>query len=160
MRTLGSLLSLSMLVAGCTASHTRGDHHDAAAPDDVASATQVGPPCVPVLVPEGGFARTEVSVETYTPSCGEPPFEGVPTRPPIGVCVVYGLGGDPRPGCTSGCARPEDIAERTFCTCRCGGDPGTGPFCTCSSGARCERLVAHGGRSGGSFCVPVDLPPL
>lgn len=152
-----ALLLVAVAAVGCAESHTRrGD----AELEDAAIPAVLGPSCVPVFVPEGGFSGLEVSVETYTPVCGEPPFEGIPTRPPIGVCVVYGLEGDPRPGCTTGCADPEDVATRTFCSCRCDGDPGTGPFCACPSGAHCEGLIAHGGRSGGSFCVPDGLPLL
>lgn len=149
---------LAHAVAGCALSHTLGEDggRPATAPD-AATVGTLGPSCVPVLVPAGGFTSSEIFVETYTPVCGEPPLTGVPTRPPMGVCVVYGLEGDPRPGCTTGCASPADVAERTFCTCRCGGDPGTGPFCTCPEATRCEQLVSYGGRSGGAFCVPDSL---
>lgn len=153
------MLGLTAVAMGCAASHVRDGHAAPDASTDAAPGGVLGPPCVPTLVPEGGFSAAEVTVESYTPVCGEPPFEGIPTRPPIGVCVVYGLEGDPRPGCTSDCASAADVAQRTFCTCRCGGDPGTGPFCTCPADARCERLIEHGGRSGGSFCVPDALAP-
>ncbi len=147
---LGLLVALASF--GCSASHQLAG--DAGPREDAQVVGMVGPPCVPVLVPAGGFSPSETFVETYTPACGEPPFEGIPSRPPIGVCVVSGLDGDPRPGCTDDCASREQIERHTFCTCRCGGNPGTGPFCACPGGSRCVRLVEHGGRSGGSFCVP------
>lgn len=147
----------ALAATGCAESHVR-DPHTEGGGTDAGIPTVLGPACVPTVVPEGGFSSAEVTVETYTPVCGEPPLEGIPTRPPIGVCVVYALEGDPRPGCTRDCSSPVEAARRAFCTCRCDGDPGTGPFCACPADARCERLVEFGGRSGGGFCVPDSLP--
>ena len=147
------------VAAGCAESHVRDGRSPPVPGADAGIATVLGPPCIPTFVPEGGFSSAEVSVETYTPVCGEPPLEGIPTGPPVGVCVVYELDGDPRPECTGRCASSTEVARRTFCSCRCDGDPGTGPFCACPSGARCERLIEHGGWSGGSFCVPGTLTP-
>lgn len=158
MRALVGLLFLVLCITGCAETHVR--------PVDMLpmdggplEVPSFGEPCIPVGTPAGGFHRTEVYVESYTPVCGEPRLEGVPTRPPIGTCVVYHLEGDPRSECAPGtCADPADAERRAFCTCRCDGDASTGPFCECGSGYRCERLLELGGRfTSGSYCVPREL---
>lgn len=45
-----------------------------------------------------------------------------------------------------------------YCSCRCDGPAGTGPFCDCPSGFQCQKLVDAYGTSGGaqlagSYCI-------
>src|SRR4030095_507999 len=75
----------------------------------------VGDPCEPEVVPEGGFRQEEAYLETSSVQCR--------TR----ICMVYKLGGDPREGCdpkTTTCADQAQIAEKVYCTCRCGAPSG------------------------------------
>lgn len=99
----------------------------------------VGDPCTPEHVPEGGFDASETYVESSSSECV--------TR----VCLVRGLGGDPRPDCTPDddtvCATERDVADSVYCSCRCD-DEGSGQGCACPDGYRCEPT----GRLG-SYCV-------
>lgn len=91
----------------------------------------VGDPCLPEQVPED-LASTETYLELSSPQCV--------TR----ACIVRGLRGDPRPGCTEGCADEAEIAETVYCTCRCDGPAA----CACPDGFVCEDVEAHG-----RYCV-------
>jgi len=74
------------------------------------------------------------------------------------VCMVYEIEGDPGVDCQSGCAPPEEVEARVFCSCRCDGEPGTGPFCACPSGFTCEDIIEIGPEDvRGSYCVREGL---
>jgi hypothetical protein len=72
---------------------------------------------------------------------------------------------DEAPECDEGyCLHAPDVARGAsessgMCSCRCDGEEGTGPFCTCSDGFVCREEVRALGlsRSGltGSYCVPL-----
>jgi hypothetical protein len=51
-------------------------------------------------------------------------------------------------------SRPPDVA--VYCSCRCDGPDGTGPFCACPSGFECTNLVPDIGSHAelaGSYCL-------
>ncbi len=63
-------------------------------------------------------------------------------------------------------------SNSVYCSCRCDGPAGTGPFCDCPSGFQCQKLVDAYGTSGGeqlagSYCIkagtavtdPTQIPP-
>jgi hypothetical protein len=68
-------------------------------------------------------------------------------------------GDDPRPVTVP--VRPQLVnrspEKSVYCSCRCDGPEGTGPFCACPSGFECAPLVASFGTSGnsfaGSYCI-------
>ncbi|MFW6067087.1 MAG: hypothetical protein ACOC97_02025 [Myxococcota bacterium] len=116
--------------------------------------SNVGDPCTPESVPEGGFEASEAYVETSSVQCR--------TR----VCLWYKLEGDPNKivgtdSCddpTSGeCVTEEDLDQHAFCTCRCDApDDVDSPTCSCPSGFTCEELVTvteAGQGVRGSYCV-------
>lgn len=134
MRQVILMLSIPAMLVGCRASG-------------------VGDPCVPEVVPEGGFNRAEAYLETSSVQCR--------TR----VCMVYQLEGDPsesREECNdrggADCAfKPimADIDDRVFCTCRCDAPVGNGaPLCACGEGFTCTQVLDLGGDGiRGSYCV-------
>ncbi|MEZ4336507.1 MAG: hypothetical protein R3B82_07765 [Sandaracinaceae bacterium] len=68
--------------------------------------------------------------------------------------MVYQLDGDPRAGCSgAGCADPMDVADRVFCTCRCGGADPTADYCTCPTAMTCVADVVQLGSAAGDYCV-------
>lgn len=110
----------------------------------------VGDPYQPEQIPEGGFRRSEVYIETGSPQCR--------TR----VGMVYCLEGDPRfpvgtPGCqdAASCPSPEDIESCVYCTCRCRTPSGVkAKACACPSGYVCDDVLVLGGDGiRGGYCV-------
>ncbi|MCC6873334.1 MAG: hypothetical protein IT378_03415 [Sandaracinaceae bacterium] len=96
----------------------------------------VGDPCIPEVVPPGGFDERDRYVESPSVQCV--------TR----TCVVSGLSGDPREGCTGDtCASPADVPRHVYCSCRCDSEAQSGA-CACPTGFRCEPFPAQG-----SYCV-------
>ena len=126
----------------------------------------LGDPCTPEAIPNGGFAKQEVYVESGSVQCR--------TR----TCMVFHLAGNPEctpdcaacgqggtalcPRCTgapaacvvTGNAADEKSDERVFCSCRCsaGGNPAL-PLCRCTTGFRC----VPDGDPGGGYCVPNEV---
>ena len=121
-----------------------GTATDGAATD--AALTPTGEACVVSSVPMGGFDTREIYLEV-SPSCG-------------GTCMVYQLDGDPSPGCAGAdCADPMEIADRVFCTCRCGGPDPSLDYCACPSTMTCVPDVVTTGGAGivGDYCVRAGL---
>jgi hypothetical protein len=131
----------------------------------------VGDPCDPESVPEDGFGRDEVFLETNSVQCR--------TR----VCLVYKLRGNPRhvigedscpcvdgtlpefteaglPSCAlrfDDCVAPAEITERIHCSCRCAlleGASSSLPLCDCPNDYVCEGERALGGDGiAGRYCI-------
>jgi len=121
-------------------------------------APAVGDPCKPAVVPEGGFQRTEVYLESPSLQCR--------TR----VCIVNHYRGDlvlsPLQGdgieeheepCGEDCGW-SGIEDRIYCTCKCGvtagGDPQTITCEECPDGYECCPVFSIGGEGfKGDYCV-------
>ncbi|MBX3269548.1 MAG: hypothetical protein KF729_04775 [Sandaracinaceae bacterium] len=100
----------------------------------------VGDPCLQETVPPRGYDRAETYVELGSAECV--------TR----VCLVTGLAGDPRAGCTVGCASEDDVRAHVYCSCRCDEQSPTPP-CACPDGFACRPA----GRAG-SYCMRDPAP--
>jgi hypothetical protein len=118
-----------------------------------ATSERVGDGCLPDAVPDNGFDDAQVYLGTADAECGG------------GVCLVYGLSGDPREGCvsiapdpSSGdpgrlCATEVDIEDRIYCSCRCDAPDGYAE-CGCPDGFSCVDAFEHGGDDiRGGYCV-------
>lgn len=120
----------------------------------------VGDPCVPEIIPSGGFLPNETYVEVNSVQCR--------TR----ACVVHGFrGGDPTNTVESGacqkddpdsneyCFSLEEVEEAIYCSCRCSasGDS-SAPTCVCPDGFQCQDEVLTVGDEGvvGGYCVRKD----
>jgi hypothetical protein len=94
-----------------------------------ALAETLGDPCEGLELSEA----SERDVNDQSPECAP------------GYCVTRG--GDP--GASDGVG---------FCSCRCDGPDGTGPFCNCGKGFVCEHFLDDLGLGGselaGSYCLP------
>ena len=123
------------------------------------SESGVGDACAPERVPNEGFLASETYLETSSVQCA--------TR----VCLVRGLQGDPNnlqeDDCPFGeatCVAASEVAETTYCSCRCGAPAGSGiPTCGCPSGFTCEEVLETGGDGlRGSYCVrePLNEPAM
>jgi hypothetical protein len=157
-------------------------------PHDVGQPGAVGDPCTPQeeFSPKfSGYIETGVNVESQSPSCSTgiclvANFRGR-TGCPYGqraasvdgqIVVDPSLGPDERcyfPGVSHEPANevkvpvePQLIArspeKSVYCSCRCDGPAGEGPFCACPSGFECTHLVddygiATSGEVSGSYCV-------
>lgn len=129
----------------------------------------VGDPCTDdnqAMASFSGFSVTEVNVESRTPQCG------------TGMCLTYGFQG--RKGCPYGVGcttpggdpvtvpvNPQLLArspnDSMYCSCRCDGPSGTGPFCACPQGFECRKLIPDlgfdsGEQLAGSYCVKAGTP--
>jgi len=122
------------------------------------SETGVGDACIPRQVPLDGFLASETYLETGSVQCA--------TR----VCLIRELAGDPKntqeDGCPLGeatCVPESDVADKVYCSCRCGDPAGSGlPTCGCPDGFTCEEVLETGGDGlRGSYCVREDVatPP-
>jgi len=115
----------------------------------------VGDPCMPEVIPPGGFQRNESYVEVNSVQCR--------TR----VCLVHQFSGDPRniedetcdgPTTEDGaaCFTRGEIEEAIFCSCRCSasGDS-SAPTCSCPDGFICQDEIVTVGDEGvvGGYCV-------
>ena len=111
------------------------------------SESGVGDACVPEQVPPGGFLASETYLETSSVQCA--------TR----VCLVRNLAGDPNKICEEtnepGCVPADEVAEKVYCSCRCGAPAGSSvPTCSCPGGFTCEEVLETGGDGlRGSYCV-------
>jgi hypothetical protein len=107
-----------------------------------------------------GFAATEVNVEDGTSQCAS------------GICLAanfqgrtdcpYGATCSTREGApVTATVAPQLVARSpetaVYCSCRCDGPAGTGPFCACPGGLTCEPLVPDMGAGAralsGSYCL-------
>jgi hypothetical protein len=116
-------------------------------------AWSIGQHCTPRAIPSHGYDDREVWIETGTPDCGS------------GVCMVYHLRGDPRPGCVPGpavwtdpspavCAAGEEAASRIYCSCRCDAPDPAARTCACPQGFSCRPTLNQDGNAlAGSYCV-------
>ena len=95
----------------------------------------VGDPCIPEQVP-ADLSESETYLESNSPQCASR------------LCIVSGLRGDPREGCTEGCASDGDIETHVYCTCRCDGPNA----CACPDGFVCDDATPSA-----RYCVR-DLP--
>ena len=107
-----------------------------------------------------GFAATEINVEDHATSCK------------TGICLVAHFQG--RVSCPYGgesCTTPSGAAvsvnvapelvarppsNSVYCSCRCDGPAGTGPFCACPASYECAPLVNDVGGAhslAGSYCI-------
>lgn len=126
---------------------------------------EVGAPCLPEQVPNGGFNQSEAYIESSSVQCE--------TR----VCMVFHLSGAP-PGtskcqdkativpCAANdkncvnpipCATDQDVEKFVYCTCRC--ESGNSKFasCSCPSGYDCTPVLEQGSVGvRGSYCVRSD----
>jgi len=116
-------------------------------------AAGVGDACLPELIPEEGFDRNRVYVETGSEDCQ------------TNVCLVYRLRGDPNPAtcvdpdveCADPetarvcqqqrCALDETHKHRVHCSCRCDGSDA----CSCPEGFSCREVGF--GTPQESYCV-------
>lgn len=147
--------------------------------DATAGASAIGTVCTPSdeAAPDfPGVKTTETHVEDHSPACDTgfcltTNFQGR-------VTCTYGQPADPsQPGLadparqtcrTPGSDLPvtvpvaPQIAERrpesaVYCSCRCDGPRGTGPFCACPTGFECQNLVGDIGKGkaelAGSYCI-------
>ncbi|QQR88825.1 MAG: hypothetical protein IPJ88_11375 [Myxococcales bacterium] len=112
----------------------------------------VGDPCVPEAIQSGGFDEKEFYIEPSSVQCR--------TR----FCLVYQLQGDPTNVCadgvlsgTDGCLTTDEVADRVYCTCKCGGENSN---CDCPDGFRCEEIFGEETSPGiaGSYCVKSSIP--
>jgi hypothetical protein len=113
----------------------------------------VGDPCQPEDVPENGFQKSEVYLETRSLQCR--------TR----VCMVNHLEGDPNvtipcgaPGAEANCAlyvSPAQLDERVYCTCKCDAqDKDTIRCDSCPDNFECCPAFTIGPPGlRGSYCV-------
>lgn len=133
-----------------------------------------------------GFRETEVNVESGSPSCstgiclaasfrgrtscayGQPPgptVDGVtgvdPSLGPDARCYLPGATHEPANEVTVP-VDPQLLArspeKSVYCSCRCDGPAGQGPFCACPSGFECTHLVddygtATNAQFAGSYCI-------
>lgn len=127
----------------------------------------VGSPCVPFRESDpqfGGFDKGKVTVDTGSSECAS------------SLCLVNHFQG--RVTCPYGneagtdCTTPEgelvtssvraQLVQRqsddtVYCSCRCDGPAGTGPFCECPTGFECTELipivVPQSSSVAGSYCV-------
>lgn len=136
-RTLNVLSPFAAVVA-MTAAVACGSSEPGPTPD--ASMSGIGGACIPSPIPPGGLSSSESYFGQDDTACGDD------------WCVAHMVAGDPSAGCVEGCADPADVAERIFCTCRCGGDPSLGPLCECPMGMTCGLEVGLGPVPG-SYCL-------
>jgi hypothetical protein len=179
MKTAISIVALiSLVAAGCSSStaDTAGNGKNLGTtndPSNQASSTgAIGDPCIPEDEAHpnfSGYSETEVNIESESPSCSS------------GICLVNGFRGriscpegqsDPaHPSCTTTGSDPVPVAvavpaqlesrpaeDAAYCSCRCDGPAGTGPFCACADGFECTKLVdaygtAGGAQLAGSYCI-------
>lgn len=115
--------------------------------------SSIGDPCVPESIPEGGYAASEIYIETGSVQCR--------TR----TCMVYEMEGNPETPCRGDdsdpedCVSPQAIEQQIFCSCRCSAAEGAAtntPLCGCGEGYTCvDDLVTEGGDGViGGYCVP------
>jgi hypothetical protein len=157
-------------------------------PREVGQPGATGDPCIPQdeFSPKfSGYSETEVNIESQSPSCSTgvclvANFRGR-TGCPYGqraasvdgqIVVDPSLGPDERcyfPGTSHEPANevkvpvePQLMArspeKSVYCSCRCDGPAGQGPFCACPSGFECTHLVdyygtATGDEVSGSYCL-------
>jgi hypothetical protein len=151
-----------------------------AAPQTTAPLVQVplGAPCIPLDESNPsfpGYGPTEINVYDHSEQCAS------------AICLVvdfrgrasctYGQPADPaHPGLADPAAQtcrtpsnlpvavpvePQLVSRRpddaVYCSCRCDGPEGTGPFCACPSGFECAHLVDDTGNGhaelAGSYCI-------
>lgn len=110
----GSVLALALGCAAC-------------------ASEQVGAPCAPEQVPEGGFDGLESYVEIGSLQCE--------TR----TCLVHRFDGD---------LDSPDVHDSIYCSCRCDGEGDPAGFCDCPEGFVCQEVLGQGGPAiEGSYCV-------
>lgn len=112
----------------------------------------IGDPCIPESIQEGGYAASEIYIETSSVQCR--------TR----ACMVYKMKGNPETPCDThpddpACADPKAVEDQIFCSCRCStadGAEANTPLCGCGEGYTCvDDLVTTGGEGvRGGYCVP------
>lgn len=110
----------------------------------------VGDPCVPDVVPAGGFAAGVTYLATGLAECE------------TGVCLVRGLMGDPNnlqeDSCPLGnatCVSTSEVERSIYCSCRCDAG-GAVPTCDCPSGFMCEDISETGDARRLGYCVRED----
>jgi hypothetical protein len=111
------------------------------------------PPGAPCSLPVTEYHDSQALIATNSNDCGQ------------GVCLAYHLQGrtdiecDGVPGPDGGvvdpeCARPEEIEQRMYCTCRCSGPPDATDLCDCPNGFSCVDVVDPIVPSvAGGYCV-------
>jgi hypothetical protein len=131
-------------------------------------APPVGDPCLPEVVPEGGFQRSEVYLENPSLQCRSR------------ICIVNHYQGDLIDSAVNGDGIPErdadedidgedtapcgescgwvGIEDRIYCTCKCGvtagGDSQTITCDACPGGFECCPIFSIGGEGfKGDYCV-------
>ena len=112
-------------------------------PDSARHKNAVGDSCMPRVVPEGGFSSKTSYIQTGATECG------------TGACLVYGVEGDPTPGCKevdagdTRCADPKAVESNIHCTYRCDEDRSD-----CPDGFYCEEILQGGPEAlRGSYCL-------
>jgi len=117
--------------------------------------TGVGDECRPLVVPENGFHATEVFVEVGVRRSESFSLEIVESTHPdcrTGFCIVNHYEGDFID------ESEDEIAERVYCTCKCGvsagGDAQSTTCNSCPEGFECCPIFAIGGEFlKGDYCV-------
>lgn len=161
--TLVALLLVAVGACGGTATNT-GETTGNAACQNGNCAEGVGAACTPgdESSPDfPGYAATEINIEDKSAQCA------------TGICMVAHFQGRlscPYGGsdCTTASGTPVTVAVKpqlvarppssaVYCSCRCDGPEGTGPFCACPNGFECTHLVDDVGLGhaelAGSYCI-------
>ena len=145
----------------------------------------IGASCLPgdeLRADFSGFAETEASVESGSPECdsglclvnafrgrascpyGQPADVVDPTRrdplyePACLMPAVDSAGSALVAVPVESQLTSRQPQEAVYCSCRCGGPEGAGPYCACPTGFECAPLVEELGlgaddRFAGSYCV-------
>jgi hypothetical protein len=146
-----------------------------------ASSTGVGDPCTlgdEAKTNFGGYSEQEVNIESESPGCttglclanhfqgrvscpeGQPADPSDPSKadPAHQSCMTTGAPSQPVsvPVVAQLADRGADVS--VYCSCRCDGPAGTGPFCACPGGFECAPLVqsfgtGSGEQLAGSYCI-------
>lgn len=162
--TLASLTLLGFALGCAGRSDTTADTIDAVQCDGGCEPPRgVGAPCAPAdenRASFAGYSAAEVAVEDLSAQCD------------TGICLAYHFQGRTDcpygTGCTTASGTPvtasvePQLVDRppssaVYCSCRCAGPAGSGPFCPCPDGFACEEVVPDLGLGSnelvGSYCV-------
>jgi hypothetical protein len=121
-----------------------------------ADSSAVGKSCEPTL---SEYDVSQAVLQTRVAACGG------------GACLAYHLEGSLAKDCVAEplescqvsdtkclakpCAKPAEVAEHAFCTCRCDSPDPTAEVCKCGEGFSCVPTFEVGDPSlVGSYCVP------
>ena len=105
---------------------------------------KVGAACLPTQLSPSGFVpfeRDQASIDTASPDCA------------TGLCLANNI------TFHYDASNPNRLSDsEVYCSCRCDGPAGAGPFCACPSGFECTPFMADVGLAStkavaGSYCM-------